>query len=257
MKVKWIITRTDVAKVKALVESQAEHPFVRARIRENVDTSHVPAFSRARFWKWHIACMLSSRQPSGPDGALNRLLRRKPFPLTLRACRERSASLVSDVARILSAAGGIRFIPRRSQWVADNLAWLEEGGWDDMRSASRALRECRASAPHPQHSAIERCAAKTATAMKGFGPKQSRNLWQALGLSRYEIPVDARVTRWLNGNVLDLKLSAGSLGDWRYYEFVLDGLQQLCAKAEVLPCVFDAAAFSLGDPEWSASALIW
>src|SRR3712207_8726784 len=34
--------------------------------------------------------------------------------------------------------------------------------------------------------------------LKGFGPKQSRNLLQGLGLTRYEIPIDIRITRWFN-----------------------------------------------------------
>lgn len=33
---------------------------------------------------------------------------------------------------------------------------------------------------------------------QGFGPKQSRNLLQGLGLSRFEIPIDSRITKWLN-----------------------------------------------------------
>lgn len=33
---------------------------------------------------------------------------------------------------------------------------------------------------------------------KGFVPKQSRNLFQTTGLSRYETPIDSRITKWLN-----------------------------------------------------------
>jgi hypothetical protein len=37
--------------------------------------------------------------------------------------------------------------------------------------------------------------------LRGIGPKQSRNLLQELGLTRYEIPLDSRVAGWLNENL--------------------------------------------------------
>ena len=84
--------------------------------------------------------------------------------------------------------------------------------------------------------------------LKGFGPKQSRNLWQDLGLTRYEIPLDSRVTDWVNVNeILPFKLTAGALADRAYYEFVMDAFQTLCRAAGVLPCVLDAAVFSVKD----------
>lgn len=92
---------------------------------------------------------------------------------------------------------------------------------------------------------------------KGFGPKQSRNLLQALGLTRFEIPIDSRVTEWLNSFGFPVHLNANALADIDYYRFVSDGIGKLCASAGVLPCVFDASVFALKDGDgWTAENVV-
>lgn len=82
----------------------------------------------------------------------------------------------------------------------------------------------------------------------GFGPKQSRNLLQALGLTRFEIPIDSRVTDWLNDEFnFPVRLSATALAGRNYYDFVSAGIQTLCERCRVYPCIFDAAVFALKD----------
>lgn len=86
----------------------------------------------------------------------------------------------------------------------------------------------------------------------GFGPKQSRNFLQSLGLTRYEIPIDSRITNWLNDFGFPVSLTSSPLGDKGYYHFVSDGIQELCRKAEIYPCILDAAIFSSYDNgEWT------
>ena len=96
-----------------------------------------------------------------------------------------------------------------------------------------------------------------AETFSGLGPKQSRNLLQYLGLTRYEIPIDSRVVKWLNNNGFPVRLNAAGLTDTAYYEFVLDAVQALCKAARVYPCIFDAAVFSSFDKaKWTLSDLI-
>jgi thermostable 8-oxoguanine DNA glycosylase len=88
--------------------------------------------------------------------------------------------------------------------------------------------------------------------LRGFGPKQSRNLLQWLGLSRYEIPIDSRLTKWLNGFGFPVKLNAFCLADPIYYNFVSDGFQRLCEVCDIVPCVLDAAIFASFDgDQWT------
>jgi hypothetical protein len=94
--------------------------------------------------------------------------------------------------------------------------------------------------------------------LRGFGPKQSRNLLQMLGVTRYEIPLDSRSTRWLNEFGFPLQLSAQALADRGYYHLVLDGMQALCARARVYPCVLDAAIFASYDTRpWTEREASW
>ena len=91
----------------------------------------------------------------------------------------------------------------------------------------------------------------------GFGPKQSRNFLQGLGLTKYEIPIDSRITNWLNDFGFPVTLTPVPLQDKGYYHFVSDGLQKLCDLSNIYPCVLDAAVFSSYDNgEWTNDNII-
>ena len=93
--------------------------------------------------------------------------------------------------------------------------------------------------------------------LKGFGPKQSRNFLQTLGLTKYEIPIDSRIINWLNDFGFPVKLSSALLSENNYYHFVSDGIQELCEKADIYPCVFDAVVFSsFDDDEYTAEKIM-
>jgi hypothetical protein len=117
----------------------------------------------------------------------------------------------------------------------------------------------RKSDPSPDHYALERKAAlyiqKT---FSGFGPKQSRNFWQSLGLTRYEFVLDSRVLKWLRSLDFPLPLSSMALGEEEYYCFVSDILRNWCIQTGILPCILDAAIFSSYDlEEWPEDASVW
>src|SRR5262249_17803066 len=66
-----------------------------------------------------------------------------------------------------------------------------------------------------------------------FGPKQSRNFWQSLGLTRHVFVLDSRIIKWLR-KTLQFKnglLTASGLGDPQYYIFVSTILLELCTLA--------------------------
>lgn len=85
-----------------------------------------------------------------------------------------------------------------------------------------------------------------------IGPKQSRNLLQVLGLTRYETPLDSRISKWLNKNLeLPYHISGGGLDSPEFYNFHMDLIQSACEEANEVPCVFDAAVFASYDSGWS------
>ena len=112
---------------------------------------------------------------------------------------------------------------------------------------------------HDDPQAERETARALAALLKGIGPKQSRNLLQTLGVTKYEIPIDSRITGWLNRLGVYPKLGAGALADSALYELVMDGLAGVCKQAGVYPCVFDAAVFaSFEQPDaYDAGVHVW
>jgi hypothetical protein len=250
MRIVWQIEPEDVGRVRSFLELHQDDPFVRYRIERNL-RAEKPDVSKEEFWQVLVSCLLTSQQRSGPGTPVTRFISTVPFPLNYHLCRSQQ-----DLGRFaqdtLTSFGGIRFSSRLSEQISENLALLDKGLWSEMRGVLEDLR-------HRQTAESERRAASfVADHFKGFGPKQSRNLLQALGLTRYEIPIDSRITKWLNDFGFPVRLSAGALSDANYYEFVSEGFQQLCAKSGAYPCVLDAAIFASYDKGgWAEDNVVW
>lgn len=243
MELEWLISESDLRHVTALVDQQQENAFVRVRMKLNL--SPRAQVTRGEVWNSLLAARLSSAQASGPSSPISRFLRTSPFPLDYEVVRA-SRAPADAIADVLRSAGGIRFWRRIGDDMAANLANLESTLWPTLLDA------CNGLIGHDDRRA-EIAAAKVVATLVGFGPKQSRNVLQQLGLTRHEIPIDSRVIRWLNEHDFPVHLNAQSLGDPAYYGFVMDGIVALCAAADVSPCVFDAAVFSAVDgDQWTA-----
>ena len=254
MRIDWIVEWSDCEAVSRFVNDQRNKNFVLDRIRHNVD-GLVPKFTRERFWKALVMCLLTTQQRSGPQSPVSRFLSADPFPLDLSACMDnRGEAAVLDRFR---GAGGIRRIPTIARQLTANLQFLVEGGWDMFDQLGESLTEQRSREPLVSDVKTERAAAAALnnSDLRGIGPKQSRNLWQDLGLTRYEISLDSRITKWLRKAHFPVAVSATALADSGYYDFVMDGIQVLCGRAAVLPCVLDAAVFASYDSEWDERTL--
>jgi hypothetical protein len=250
MQHEWIINGDDVQRVRSFVEAWSDDPFVRARIERNLGDTKPPV-TREMFWSGVYACLLTTQQRSGPTSPVTKFLLLKPSPLRLSAC-EGQHDLPSYATRVLSSFGGLRRTTIIGKELQANLPMLQGEGWQDVSQHLEAVRT-------RQTVEAERKAANfIETEFRGFGPKQSRNLLQYLGLSRYEIPLDSRVTKWLRAFGFPIGLSAAVLSDRDYYEFVLDAVQALCCKAEVFPCLLDAAIFTSFDKGgWTEEGIVW
>ena len=235
MKIAWEVGEQDVATVRALYAKYEQHHLVQDRWEVNV-CNPPTTVSKEEFWQAMVMCLLTTRQPSGPESAVMRFMAQAPFPLSYGQCTKEQ-HLADYCEASITRFRGIRRGKTIGGEINANLARLEAGGWESIFGALRGLN--KASQPGD-----ERCVARLIDErLKGFGPKQSRNLLQTLGLTRYEIPVDSRVTRWLNGSGFPITLRAASLQDEEYYAFVLDGVQVLCQKSGILPCMLDAVIF--------------
>jgi hypothetical protein len=156
----------------------------------------------------------------------------------------------SDVAKFatdeLTRFGGIRRSTVIGRELATNHHRLCSGLWDEIDPMLAHL------STHVSAEYEREVANFLADELLGIGPKQSRNLLQALGLTRYEIPLDSRLAKWLNNFGFPIRLNATALADRHYYQLVSDGVQALCHAANVAPCLFDAAVFASFDAdEWA------
>lgn len=250
MRIEWHVGRTDVRAVTELYDRMRSDCVVRERIERNVEGKRSRPIYRTDCWHAQVACLLTTQQRSGPDSPVNHLITSKPFPLSLQRCRDQGVQKLFQ--GVLSSHGGIRRAKTIAEQANRNLLWLENGGWHDIE---RLIKEL-ASNSSPE---FERKAARSIRGwLQGFGPKQSRNLLQSLGLTRYEIPLDSRITKWLNAHGFPIKLTASALGDEAYYEFIMDGVKRLCDRAGIFPCVFDAMIFASFDKgNWTEDNLMW
>ena len=247
MEIRWKITKKDVAKIQRIVESQKNNPFLLHRIELNVNNPPAKV-TKSKLWYALVLCLLTTQQRSGPNSRISAFAHLRPYPLSLTRC-QKADSISSSVARILTDFGGIRRAQSIGKASAANFRFLQCTNWHLLRDINKVLIGGDKS--------IERAfAERVREEFAGFGPKQSRNLLQTLGLTRYEIPVDSRITRWLNAFGFPLRLGTTPLSDPDYYNFVLDGIQAICESAGILPCVLDAAIFSSFDEGWEDSNVI-
>jgi len=241
MRLSWQVEDSDVLKVKEFYHQNKDNDLVVRRRERNVERGF-SRFSRDAFWKEMVVCLLTTQARAGPNSAVSKFASQKPFPLRYRECREQR-NLRSFAQRTLARFGGIRRNVTISEQIRDNFRWLEkQGGWEEVNNVVRETSKNPTLEMETEAADfIDRC-------LKGFGPKQSRNLLQSLGVTKYEVPIDSRITKWLNDFVgFPMYLSATALGDLSYYKFVSEGFRELCAASDIYPCVLDAAIFSSFD----------
>jgi hypothetical protein len=250
VKIVWQIEPEDIAKVKDLFERHKSDPLVVRRIARNLSEDK-QSVTKDFFWHLMIACLVTTQQRSGPVSAVNRFVSTNPFLLRHDLCQGQ-AELDLFVKTVLSDFGGLRRSTTIGREVKANFIYLESGGWE---VTSQVLERVRL---HPNVTTERYAAQFMDEHFQEFGPKQSRNLLQGLGLSRFEIPIDSRITKWLNRFGFPVKLNASALGDRNYYEFVSDGFQQLAEACGIFPCVLDAAIFASFDGgKWTEENTVW
>src|SRR5579859_4531891 len=219
MKLSIVFEHHEVEAVRTIVEAKLANKrrFVQERFQRNV-AGHLPVIDDDRLWKTLIMCLLTTQQRSGPGSPINQLLDQKPFPLALATC-QKTLALQEFVLQLLTDTTGIRRTNKIAQAVDRNLRTLENGGWDYIRRWRDQLLVQRASPADLSHRELEEAAAHYVDQFVEFGPKQSCNFWQSLGLTRYVFVLDSRIIGWLRQN-LSLEaglLTASGLGDPQYY----------------------------------------
>lgn len=227
--------------IQDLVKRRSSAPLVveRLNLREAGESAPV---TENEFWLELVMSLLSSQQRSTAGSTTDRFRTEELYKLDLKVYKSLSDESVNQVLR------PFRFNKRITEQLQANYQWLlvKELGWSHLAIRLQDLMKQRNSPPNPDQQVLERAIchelATGSLKLKGIGPKQSRNLLQALGLTRYEIPLDSRVAGWLQQK-LGWNICIPALSNPSQYDEVLDRVQSICQAADVLPAIFDAAVF--------------
>lgn len=250
MKYEWIIEQNEVDNLLKFMNQWEQSALVKERIDRNV-RRRTPNLSHGNLWAVHIACLLTSQQRSGPTSPVSQLLSKVPFPLELQRCAEQE-DFTAHVGSVLKTQGGIRFTTKLPRLFETNLSCFCGTRAVELQSKLLALKD------DPSIAQERGVARYLAGCVAGFGPKQARNFLQILGLSRWVVPLDSRFIKWLKRFDFPVAPSSFALSDDGYYEFVEDGVVELCSRAGIFPCVLDAAMFASFDTEeWTPEMALW
>ncbi len=126
----------------------------------------------------------------GAKFSVGRFLNKEPFPINFESIS--NVDKIEDYLKQEFKKNGLtRYINRISQFFASNIKKIEKDNWLIIKKLE-SLKEMDSKEEE------RKIADKLNNDFDGFGPKQSRNFLQSLGLTRYEIPIDSRITKWLN-----------------------------------------------------------
>ncbi len=237
MKISWNISEQDIQRIKKTLNDN-KNPFFNKRRERNVEKKNI-VINKDIIIKTMIICLLTSQQRSGPNSVVGQFLRIEPFPITFKTISQ-TENIENFIKSILKKNGLTRYINRISKFFATNMNKIQNDNWIIIQELEKLKN-------NDSKKEERKLADKIDELFDGFGPKQSRNFLQSLGLTKYEIPIDSRITKWLNDFGFPVTLTSSPLGDKGYYHFVLDGIQELCIKSDTFPCLLDAAIFSSFD----------
>lgn len=241
----WEIDSTLIDSVKDFYSKHQNNTFVKIRKRRNVEKKDL-VLTKEFLWQTLIICLLTTQQKSGPNSRVSLFCGIKPFPLDLNFCMKNLNYLEIEAQKVLQNFGGLRRSTVIAEHLKENLQNLIYNDWEILNHINK--EDTRKTEKENEIFLIQNIQQQ----IKGFGPKQSRNFLQILGLTKYEIPVDSRISDWLNKFNFPIKLTAAGLSDPYFYQFISEGIQDLCEKAEIYPCLLDAAIFSSYDKdEWT------
>lgn len=244
-RITWEIDEHQVKRVVDFYHTHKDEPFVRRREKRNIHKIGLD-FSETYIWKTLVACLLTTQQKSGPTSKVVQFLRTEPFHLNLQFCLENLQRLDRVAENVLTSFGGLRRTTVIAEQLKSNLQSFVLNDW-------RLVRQIKSLDITTIGLSLEKeIVSSTQEQVDGFGPKQTRNFLQLLGLTKFEIPLDSRITNWLNNNNFPFPLTATGLSDPHYYQLISEGIQHLCREADIFPCLLDAAIFSSYDKgQWT------
>ncbi len=235
MNIVWEIGDSDIRKIKDFIHEH-KSPFIEQRIDRNIHRKDVK-IDKDIILMTMLICLLTSEQEVSPDGDVNGLFRKNQELMTHQFLAKAVdvEYVISEVLKNNGLTGNVKKIP---DYFSFNFSYLIKTKWDLEKKLINSLK-------HKLTKNAERELADSIDQVfKGFGSAQARSFLQKLGITKYEIPIDTQLINWMKNFGFPVVFSAPALQDRAFYHFISDGIQFLCEKADVYPCILDATIHS-------------
>jgi len=204
MEILWSIAPNDIHRVQKFIEDN-QNPFVIARIKRNIQREQLEIHEDSVL-RSMVMCILTSQQRSGPNTPVGRFLQKVPFPIPNEALSSRDDP-EEFIRTTLQSNGLNRYINKIPRFLVYNYKFLQSTDWEIINLMEEHLK---AESNNKSERALSNYINDN---FQGFGPKQSRNFLQTLGITRFEIPIDSRITSWLNDFGFPVTLNSIALQD--------------------------------------------
>lgn len=186
--------------------------------------------SKEEFWRCLVIAMLTTQTKSGEHSPLHVFLKTKPNILNYNYVIgiEDKENIEREIPENVT-----RFWNKTCLYIREAISAFKQDFWCDVE---KQLKSIESDTTLEKERAVADFIRKH---FKGIGRKQSRNIIQMMGLSKYVLPIDSRVMKKIK------ELSGLSLKESleKNYLLIEDRLQEICKSIGVYPCIFDACAF--------------
>jgi thermostable 8-oxoguanine DNA glycosylase len=235
MELIWKLTISDITKVRDFVNKNKSQKVERI-INRNIN--HIDRIiDKDSLLKTMFICLLSSETDSYPESKIESMLRKKPYLLTYQYLfKVRDIEILFH--EVFQTFGSTKYINKVPRYFSTNFEFLEDTDWDlELKITSSLENELTKSDERKLADLVDR-------SFKGFGSKEARSFLLELGITRYEIPIDYKFSKWLENFGFPIEFSKTALQDVLFYHFVSDGIQKLCEISDIYPCVLYTSILS-------------
>jgi thermostable 8-oxoguanine DNA glycosylase len=238
MELTWKLSDSDINRIRDFVKKY-RNPDVEKVIDKNI--KHIDrVIDKDSLLRAMLICLMSSETNSYPESKIEQILNKKPFLLSCQYLFKVS-NIEYAFQETFQTFGVTKYLKKVPRYFSTNFDFLVETNWDLESEINRSLE-------HELTKYDERTLAdRVDRSFKGFGSKEARSFLLALGVTKYEIPIDYKLLKWLNNFDFPIKFSKIALQDILFYHFVSDGIQKLCEISEIYPCVLYASIVSSSD----------
>ncbi len=234
MKIIWDLDDSDIKKVIDFV-NENKTPFVENRMNRNIKRKET-IINKDIIIKNILMCLLTTPYDSYQDEKLTAFFNKKPFIIT-DGFLSNEYDIRNTVLEVLKSNGLTPSNKIINSFIR-NYFYLLQTKWGILADLDNCIIE-------DYTKDKERDLADNIDMIfKGFGSIQARSFLQALGLTRYEIPINFIMIEWLKNFGFPIFFSPIALQDKSFYHFISDGIQLLCDKANIYPCILYATIFS-------------